>query len=135
MLPYFAALQAQVEMSAGNAAQATRLLQGAQDDIERTNERWFAAEVLRLQGEAALQSRVKRGERAADCFRAALATARAQGARFWELRAAIGLARLDGEAGAREQRAEILAGFAEGYSLPDIKAAHLLAGTPKSPAA
>ncbi|MCA1438644.1 AAA family ATPase [Ensifer sp. IC4062] len=135
MLPYFAAVQAQIEMRAGNAGEATRLLQGAQDDIERTNERWFAAEVLRLQGEAALQSKVEPGEKAADCFRGALHTARAQGARFWELRAAMGLARLEHtETSARELTA-ILESFAEGFALPDLKAAQLLATTPKSPAA
>ncbi len=136
MLPYFAAVRAQIEMRAGNAAVATQLLQGAQDDIDRTNERWFAAEVLRLQGEAALQSKVEQSEKAADCFCRALATARAQDARFWELRAALGLARLGGpETSAREQLAQILASFAEGFALPDLKAAQLLATTPKSPAA
>ncbi len=130
MSPYFAALQAQIEMRAGDAAEAIRLLEEAQEEIERTNERWFAAEVLRLQGEAVLQSGTERGKKAAECFREALATARAQGARFWELRAAIGLARLDGaELGAREQVAEIFSSFTEGSALPDLKAAQLLAAT------
>lgn len=130
MLPYFAAVQAQIEMKAGNTAEAIRLLEKAQADIDRTDERWFAAEVLRLQGEALLQSKAEHASEAADCFRKALAKARAQRARFWELRAAVALARLDGaETGAREQVAEIVSSFTEGSALPDLKAAQMLAAT------
>jgi predicted ATPase len=51
MVPYFIALQAQIQVRAGNHDVALRLLEEAHARIERTNERWFAAEVLRLQGE------------------------------------------------------------------------------------
>ena len=69
MSPYFAALLAQIELKAGDPAAALRLLEGAQEVIERTNERWFAAEVLRLQGEAMLQLGPDQGKMAAERFR------------------------------------------------------------------
>jgi predicted ATPase len=130
MSPYFAALLAQIELKAGNPAAALRLLEGAQEVIERTNERWFAAEVLRLQGEAMLQLGPDRGKKAAARFGDALATAHAQDARFWELRAAMGLARASSaDISARKQLAEIFSSFTEGATLPDLKAAQTLAAT------
>jgi hypothetical protein len=63
----------------------------------------------------------------------ALTTARAQGARFWELRAALSLVRTDCAApGAREQLALIYSGFTEGLTLPDLQAAKMLATTNES---
>lgn len=67
---------------------------------------------------------------AAERFGDALTTARSQDARFWQLRAAIGLVRADGaEINARKQLAEIFSSFTEGSTLPDMKAAQLLAAT------
>ena len=130
MTPYFAALLAQIEMKADNPGAALRLLEDANAAIEQSNERWFAAEVLRLQGEAMLQMGSERGPLAAQRFGEALATARAQGARFWELRAALGLARADNAGdGTREQLAQIFSSFTEGATLPDLKAAQLIATT------
>ncbi|HWK63975.1 MAG TPA: adenylate/guanylate cyclase domain-containing protein [Rhizobiaceae bacterium] len=130
MSPYFAALQAQIEMTAGDPAAALLLLKKAEEDIEHTNERWFSAEILRLQGEAMLQSGPEQRMLAAERFRDALSTARAQGARFWELRAAIGLARADGsQIDGLRQLAEICSGFTEGAALPDLKAARMLVAT------
>ncbi|MBB4277447.1 adenylate/guanylate cyclase domain-containing protein [Rhizobium mongolense] len=128
MSPYFSAVQAQIAMKAGHPGAAVALLVEAQQVIERTNERWFAAEVFRLQGEAMLQIDPERKTMAAERFGEALATARAQGARFWELRAAMSLARIDNEVSAREQLAQICESFTEGTALPDLKNAQLLCG-------
>jgi predicted ATPase len=130
MSPYFRALQAQIELKAGDPAVALQLLEEAQEIIERTNERWYAAEVFRFQGEAMLQSGAEWGAKASERFRDALATARMQGAHFWELRAAMGLARAsNAEIGAREQLAQIISRFTEGATLPDLKAAKMIAQT------
>jgi predicted ATPase len=60
---------------------------------ESTGEAWFDAELHRLKGEILL--REHRGDAAATaCFERALEIARAQGARTWELRAGLSLARL-----------------------------------------
>ena len=125
MCPYFVALQAQIELKAGEPATALKLLEEAHQAIERTTERWFAAEVLRLQGQALV--RIGSSERlplAKERFGEALATARAQGARFWELRAAMSLAGTDNsQATARERVAVIYSSFTEGMALPDLMAA------------
>ncbi len=130
MWPYFAALLAQIELKAGDPAAALTLLKEAQEVIEKTNERWFASEVFRLQGEALLQLGPEQARMAAERFGDALTTARSQDARFWQLRAAIGLVRAGGsEINARKQLAEIFSSFTEGSTLPDMKAAQLLAAT------
>ncbi|CAH2405050.1 adenylate/guanylate cyclase domain-containing protein [Mesorhizobium ventifaucium] len=130
MVPYFIALQAQIEVRAGDHDAAFLLLEAAQAGIERTKERWFAAEILRLQGEVLLQLGEDKTGDSRDRLLDALATARAQGARFWELRAALSLVRADCPApGARERLALIYSGFTEGLTLPDLQAAQTLATT------
>ena len=107
---------------------ALKLLEEAHQAIERTTERWFAAEVLRLQGQAPLQiGTLEKQPRARERFSDVLATARPQGARFWELRVAIGLAGVDSsQVAAREQVAVIYSSFTEGMALPDLMAAQTL---------
>ncbi|MEK1888487.1 MAG: adenylate/guanylate cyclase domain-containing protein [Phyllobacterium sp.] len=127
MSPYFTALLAQIELKAGDPAAALRLLEDAQESVEQTNERWFAAEVFRFQGEVLLQLG---SEQAEAKFSEALATARSQDARFWELRAAMGLVRAGkSKSNALKQLAEVFSSFTEGATLPDLKAAQLLAAT------
>ena len=69
--------------------------------------------------------------KAEDSFRTALAIAREQGTRGYELRAATSLARLWREQGrrteARDLLAPVYAAFTEGFDTPDLKdAAELL---------
>jgi predicted ATPase len=128
MIPYFLALQAQIEAAAGDASAAFRLLETAQGDIERTNERWFAAEVLRLQGEALRQMGEDRSALSKDRLSEALATARAQGARLWELRAALSLAHDQRhDPFVREELSLIYSSLTEGLALPEMQEAKILA--------
>jgi predicted ATPase len=64
------------------------------------------------------------------CFRTALAVAREQGTRGFELRAAASLARLWHEQGRRAEARALLAPvygwFTEGLATPDLKAAKML---------
>ena len=59
------------------------------------------------------------------CFRRAIAIARRQSAKSWELRAATSLARLLAEQGKREEAravlAEIYGWFTEGFDTADLK--------------
>jgi class 3 adenylate cyclase/predicted ATPase len=129
MVPYFITLQAQIEFSMGDHNAALGLLESAHARIERTNERWFAAEVLRQEGEVLRRLGGDRVALSSARLSDALATARAQDARFWELRAALSLAREDCPApGVREQLAAIYSGFDEGLTLPDLRAAQIFAG-------
>ena len=68
--------------------------------VERTEGRYYEAELYRLQGELTLQEskvesqRSQVEEEAEACFQKAIAIAQKQEAKFWELRAATSLARL-----------------------------------------
>lgn len=128
MLPYFLGLQATIERKADDPTAALRLLDLAAATIERTNERWFAAEILRMRGETLLvfgdEMRALAYERLSD----AAATARAQGARLWELRASLGLALTENSNnGARADLARVFSSFTEGMALPELQAAQTLA--------
>jgi predicted ATPase len=69
-------------------------------------------------------------EEAETCFRAALHVARAQEAKWWELRATVSLARLLRDSNRREEArttlAQIYNWFTEGFDLPDLKNARQL---------
>ena len=56
--------------------------------------RWTEAALHRLHGELLLAQRTAETNEAEACFSRALAVAREQGAKMWELRAATSLARL-----------------------------------------
>jgi predicted ATPase len=69
-------------------------------------------------------------EEAEACFRDALETARLQGAKWWELRAAGSLARLLDKQNNRDQAramlAEIYDQFTDGFDAPDLREAKAL---------
>ena len=73
---------------------AWRCIGEAISTIEATKERWFEAEVYRIAGEIALKSPEPDAAKAEAYFERALAVARQQQAKSWELRAAMSLARL-----------------------------------------
>ena len=88
------------------------------------------AEIHRLRGE--LTGRLPHPDpaKAEDSFRTALAIAREQGARGYELRAAVSLARLRRDYGrnaeARDLLTPVYGWFTEGFDTPDLKEARAL---------
>jgi predicted ATPase len=98
--------------------------------VETTKERWYEAELNRLAGEIALQSPKPDMIKAEDHFERALAVARQQQAKSWEMRAAISMARLWRDQGKRQEANELLAPvynwFTEGFGTLDLKAAKAL---------
>ena len=92
--------------------------------------RLWEAETYRLRGELLLQQTVTQADEAAGCFEQALAVARRQQARSWELRAAMSLARLWQQQGkcaeARELLAAIYGWFTEGFDTADLQEARAL---------
>ena len=75
--------------------------------MEQTDERWYEAEVLRIGGKVAFRSGDTRG--ADTYFEQALKVARVQGARGFELRAAMSLARLWRDHGRGSEALSLLA--------------------------
>jgi DNA-binding winged helix-turn-helix (wHTH) protein len=133
--PVFAAMIATGLLRAARYDECGALLDEGLAEIGVTGERWCEAELHRLCGELRLaragQQRPSTerwqqlvGEAEA-CFRRALEIARAQGAKWWELRAAVSLARVPGEYGRSSEAHRLLSdaygGFNEGFDLPDLR--------------
>ena len=98
--------------------------------VERTEERFYEAELYRLQGELRLQQSESSAPAAAASFQQAIEVARQQQAKSWELRAATSLARLwQGQgkvAEARDLLAPVYDWFTEGFDTADLQDAKAL---------
>jgi predicted ATPase len=114
----------------GQVDEGMHLLAEALTLVDTTGERQMEAELHRLHGELLLRQAVPEAPAAAACFQQALAVARHQQARWWELRAAMSLARLWQRQGkraeARELLAEIYGWFTEGFDTADLQEARAL---------
>ena len=96
----------------------------------KTKERWCEAEINRIAGEIALKSPEPDAAKAKAYFESALAVARQQQTKSWELRAAMSMARLWRDQGKRDEARELLAPvygwFTEGFDTLDLKEAKAL---------
>jgi predicted ATPase len=115
------AIADQIEESLSHLTEALQI-------IGRTGERWLEPELKRLQG--ALLLRQGNAAGAEQLFREALTVATEQRAKFWELRAAVSLARLCRDLGrvaeARDVLAPIPGWFTEGFESDDLIEAKVL---------
>jgi predicted ATPase len=129
-MPLYTALLAGACEIAGQIEEGAARLDQALQLVERTGERWFAAELERQRGQLLL--RQGQAEAAEELYRKALRIAREQEAKLWELRAAASLARLwrnqDRRAAARHLLAPVYGWFTEGFATPDLKEAKALLG-------
>ena len=104
------------------------LLSDAVQTVETTSERFFESELYRLRGELLLMLGNKDGAEAE--FWRALAVARQQQARSWELCAAMSMARLWRDEGKRDEAHDLLASiyswFSERFDTRDLKEAKAL---------
>ncbi len=109
---------------------ARRCIDDAMTAVETTKETWYEAEVNRIAGEVALLSPQPDTAKAEAYFESALAVARAQQAKSWELRAAMSMARLWRDQGKRDEARDLLAPvygwFTEGFDTLDLKEAKAL---------
>jgi predicted ATPase len=98
--------------------------------VEATRETWCEAEVYRIAGEIALIPPETDVVKAKAYFERALAIARAQQAKSWELRAATSMARLWRGQGKRQEAQDILTPvygwFTEGFDTLDLREAKAL---------
>jgi len=115
---------------AGEVDEALQLLDRELEVANSTGERVFEAELHRLKGEWLLAHRPARSEQAEDCYQRALAVAREQQAKFWELRVSTSLARLWRDQGKRTEARDLLASiygwFTEGLDTPVLREAKVL---------
>jgi predicted ATPase len=109
---------------------AWRCIAEAMSAVESTKERWCEAEINRMAGEIALISPSPDAAKPETYFERALAVARAQQAKSWELRAAMSMARLWRDQGkpreARDLLAPVYGWFTEGFDTLDLKEAKAL---------
>jgi class 3 adenylate cyclase/tetratricopeptide (TPR) repeat protein len=114
----------------GRLDEALRSVEEAKEILEKTGETWFEVGVHCIAGEIALKSLPPDAAKAEACFEQALAVARQQQAKSWELRAAMSMARLWRDQGKRQQARELLAPiygwFTEGFDTCDLKEAKAL---------
>ena len=129
-LPYFLTLLAETYGAAGQPDAGLRFLDEAHTVMDSTQERFYEAEVHRVQGELVLAQAADQHALAETCFQHALAIARRQQARSWELRAAMSLARLWQQQGKRAEARALLAPiygwFTEGFDTADLQEARAL---------
>jgi len=127
-MPLYTALLAGACEIAGQIEEGAAQLDQALQLVERTGERWFAAELDRQRGRLLL--RQGHPEAAEELYRQALGIAREQEAKLWELRAAASLTRLwrgqGRRAAARDLLAPVYGWFTEGFATPDLKEAKAL---------
>lgn len=132
--PFYLAMQAEGCALVGRPEEGLALLRMADKIVQRHEERYYEAEVLRLMGELTLQSAaLRRGEADAEAerwFLGALDSAGARELRSMTLRSATSLSRLRITQGRREEALQILAPayecLREGKDTRDVRVAGAL---------
>jgi predicted ATPase len=129
-LPFYLEHLARAHAELGQCDEAWRCAGDAMRVVETTKEKCWEAEVDRTAGEIALMGPKPDAAKAQAYFELALAVARAQQAKSWELRAAMSLARLWRDQGKRDEARDLLAPvygwFTEGFDMLDLKEAKAL---------
>jgi class 3 adenylate cyclase/predicted ATPase len=129
-LPWYLTCLARAHAALGQLDDAGRRLDEAAAVMEATKETWQASDLHRTAGEFALLSPSPDAAKAEAHFGRALAVAREQQAKSWELRAATSLARLWRDQGERQRARDLLAPvygwFSEGFDTLDLQDAKVL---------
>jgi predicted ATPase len=133
LVPYFLAVLAEGYATINQIDTSLALLDEASNLIEKTQERWWQAEVMRLQGELQLMQSIDHSTEAEARFHQGLEIARRQQAKSLELRAAMSLSQLRRQQGKLEEARELLEGlyawFTEGFDTANLRDAKALLGT------
>ncbi len=128
--PWFLVLVADAYGMCDEFDKAFSALDEALEWVQRNDERLYAAEAYRVRGELILRQRDPDPAQAERCFEQALAVARAQQAKSWELRAATSMARMWQERGRRDDAYKLLEPiynwFTEGFDTADLQDAKSL---------
>jgi predicted ATPase len=128
--PYCLVPLAEAMGHTGQVAAGLHLITEALGVLEANRQGYLLAEAYRLQGELLLRQAQPDAAQAKACFQHALAIARSQQAKSWELRAAMSLARLWQQQGRRTEAYDLLAPvygwFTEGFDTADLQEARAL---------
>jgi class 3 adenylate cyclase/tetratricopeptide (TPR) repeat protein len=106
--PIFRGIMAEALSWSGDADRAELLLDEARAQTAQTGGAWFSAELHRCKGEVLLARSTPDFHAAEQSFREAIAVSESQSAKLWQLKAAIGLARLWSRQGKRTEARELL---------------------------
>ena len=130
-VPFFLTLLAEAKGMAKERDEGLVHLAEAERVMAETEERWAEAELHRVRGELLRAGHDSAGAERSLCR--AIDIAQQQSAKFWELRAAISLARLWHEQGKRDAARDLLGPiygwFTEGFDTPVLKEAKALLDT------
>ena len=130
---------AEAEARAGDPERAIATVDEALATAERTGHRAFDAELHRVRGEILLERDPANTAPAEEALQTAVAAAKQQGTRSFELRAALSLAKLYKSTGrpvdAHGVLAPALKGFSPTLEMPEIAEAHALLGDLSHPSA
>jgi predicted ATPase len=128
--PIYLGLLAEALALAGDLEEGLAVLVEASAMAEASGARGNDAELHRLRGDLVRRLPSPNWTEVEASFRTALGVAREQGSRGFELRTAVGLARLLSDQGRRDEALELLAPvygwFTEGFDTPDLKQAKAL---------
>ncbi len=129
-LPFFQGLTAEIESERESADAALGRIDDALTLAQQTGDRWTDAFLHRIRGEILLKRDRTNTAPAEEALLTAIAIAKEQKARSFELRAALDLARLWRSQGKPQQARELLAPvygwFTEGFDTRDLKEAKAL---------
>ena len=129
-VPLYLSHLARAYAELGQFDDAWRCICEAMTTLETTKEKWLEAEAYRMAGEIARLAPEHDAAKAEAYFDRALAVARQQQAKSWELRAAMSMARLWRDQGKRDKARELLAPvygwFTDGFDTLDLKEAKVL---------
>jgi predicted ATPase len=126
-MPFMLGLLAELEAEEQGENEPLTRIYDALKMAERTGEHWSDALLHRIRGEILLKRDSINTAPAEEAFLTAIATARQQKSRSFELRAAMSMARLWRDQGKRDEARELLAPvygwFTEGFDTLDLKQA------------
>jgi predicted ATPase len=127
---YYSGLLADAYMKAGQTVEGINVATEALATAQRTECRYYEAELHRIKGELLLTQTAADEQQAEACFQNALKIARSQSAKSLELRASMSLSRLWQGQGKKEEArtllSEIYGWFTEGFDTADLKIAKAL---------
>ena len=129
----FLALLAEMYREAGQPEKAASALDKAREIMCQTEERYYEAELCRLEGELLLAQDPSGAPEAENRFQQAIDVARRRGYRMCELRATVSLCRLwlaqqgaERRQEAHEMLSAVYGWFSEGFDTPDLQQAKAL---------